>query len=717
MSKSQKFGTTNQIGLSFLKIGNLIIAALFLAACSTDDQILHPNPDGTTNKIEVKIVGDGSGIVGAILSLDASESKDGNGGQLAYMWSLSSRPAGSTLDIVGAHSPMLTFIPDKAGLYIVELTVRSGVFSKSLQKHVNVSQSIVINPGNPIIIDNNIQNELRLINHLQSLHEPDYIIKGEIHVYDHLFIENGVTLAFEEGAALIIENPGSLMAIGMGRNIVFTGMEQRPGYWKGIFINSHHSFNELDNVIIEYAGGGLVSRFDFAANLGIMKTGQGILKLKNSIIRHSAAYGLAVEPGARLSGSSFNNVYISNAKPLVIAAAQLHNLDGLSYYPDNALGQIDVIGTQIYEPQNIHWIPAMMCYHCDENKPELVLPYRVMGEIGLASELTIHRGTVLEFEQDGSFKVTGGSGALRTVGNPAMQVVMKAAPNATWKGIAVSSKSIAGTELNHTFISDAGYGLQDGFSYATSILADNTQGVKLTVKNTTIKNSGGYGLFVGYSAELKGYEANQFIENTFAPVALYANHVNMLDGKKSSYRNNGMNNNIEIWPSGLNSANKAEHFWRALPDGTSYFISTGMNVQTGLRMEAGVRLVMGSQARILVGTNGYLNAQGTSEARISFEGLQKASGYWQGVLFQSGSEFNMLNFVDISHAGGYELPNMFERAAVAIDGRFGAGVTIKNSIITDVSGYGIYLYGDATVNEDVETANTFDRLEKGAVKR
>lgn len=69
---------------------------------------------------------DQSVAVGAIVNLDGSGSGDADGDPITYVWSITSRPAGSIAGIQDPYSPTTLFVADVAGTYTVELLVGDG---------------------------------------------------------------------------------------------------------------------------------------------------------------------------------------------------------------------------------------------------------------------------------------------------------------------------------------------------------------------------------------------------------------------------------------------------------------------------------------------------------------------------------------------------------------------------------------------------------------
>ena len=83
--------------------------------------------------------------VGAVSTLDGTQSFDLDGDLLSYRWALLSVPATSTATLGAASSPEATLTPDVAGLYVVQLTVNDGTADG-----VPVTRPIVVGAPLPV---------------------------------------------------------------------------------------------------------------------------------------------------------------------------------------------------------------------------------------------------------------------------------------------------------------------------------------------------------------------------------------------------------------------------------------------------------------------------------------------------------------------------------------------------------------------------------------
>ena len=123
-----------------------------------------------------------------------------------------------------------------------------------------------------------------------------YFLNHEGGYYDvkaALTLESGVTLIFNSGITLHIDDSGSLTAVGTeAEPILFTGQGQSPGYWTGLRFNGSNSINnKLDYVTVEYAGDGNPSE---SGNISTYcwSSSPTRLSVTNSTIKDSFGWGI-----------------------------------------------------------------------------------------------------------------------------------------------------------------------------------------------------------------------------------------------------------------------------------------------------------------------------------------------------------------------------------------------------------------------------------------
>src|SRR5438067_4265621 len=105
-----------------------LLAVLLVAACA--DRV--PDP--------VAVAGVPQAVnAGSFVQLDGTASHDPQDRSLTYSWVIVKRPVGSNAQLVDANTPTPSFLADKPGEYVIELTVSNSLFSTKSQVTVIVS--------------------------------------------------------------------------------------------------------------------------------------------------------------------------------------------------------------------------------------------------------------------------------------------------------------------------------------------------------------------------------------------------------------------------------------------------------------------------------------------------------------------------------------------------------------------------------------------------
>ena len=92
------------------------LLVLLLSACSAVGPALPTANAGSDQQV----------VVGATVVLDGSASSDPLGRSLGFAWSFAAKPSASAATIDSANQPLASFVADRAGSYVVELTVSNG---------------------------------------------------------------------------------------------------------------------------------------------------------------------------------------------------------------------------------------------------------------------------------------------------------------------------------------------------------------------------------------------------------------------------------------------------------------------------------------------------------------------------------------------------------------------------------------------------------------
>ncbi len=133
---------------------------------------------------------------------------------------------------------------------------------------------------------------------------------------------------------------------------------------------------------------------------------------------------------------------------------------------------------------------------------------------------------------------------------------------------------------------------------------------------------------------------------------------------------------------------------RTLSNGTAavdYYIDCVLDITAPLTIEPGTVIQFGENAGLGIYDSGSLNAKGTADAPIVFEGENTVDGYWRGIHIETRSLNNLLENVRIQDAGSNYVYCCNGVASLFLKG---AKVGLKNVQITNGGGRGIMAIGD-----------------------
>ena len=314
-----------------------------------------------------------------------------------------------------------------------------------------------------------------------------------------LTIEEGVRMAFGADAGLFIDGNGSsLVAVGTpSEPIVMTAIQEQAGFWRGIGIQSNNVQNEMTNVEVAYGGGSEWTFINEAANIGLEQGSR--LKLAQSTVRNSAAYGFHGDKSVDLSGFSQNILQDNGDAPINIPLSAAGYMDSESGFDQNADAYVRVYDENITEDMTI-------------SKLAKGVPYQVHGtpNVRESSRLTIDAGVHMEFAADAGIFIDGNGSSLVAVGTANDNIVMTGVQQQKgfWRGIGIASNNVA-NEMTYVDIAYGGGSEWTFISEAANIGLQ--QDARLKLANSLIRNSAAYGLWLDERAELTTGSGN----NTF----------------------------------------------------------------------------------------------------------------------------------------------------------------------------------------------------------
>lgn len=458
-----------------LKITGIFFLLLLAVAVGCNEEVeVIPAPQ---NRL-VAVAGDDMTIkVNEAVSLDGSESHDGNNKPFVYGWSVKTKPQGSTATIGVSNTAKTTFTPDVVGKYIIELKITQGSWLDTDELALTVVARDEPNPPATITLSEPINTATTLMDILEDPLQPDYLVTNDIEVRADLAIMPGVVVAFKENKGLQIIS-GSIRAKGNpDSGILFRGLNEQPAYWKGIVIHSNSDMNELEFVKVKHAGSSTFPETGVKANVTLAGTdiSGAALKVRHTVFSESGGYGLYVQGMSVLNHFS-NNAFFSNAAMAAyIPASQLHKIDVVSFTGTDGLET----GGPVLEESEVTW------------KKLVSGSYVVSGNILIRAGVTIQPGTIFKMKTGATINVSD-NGYLNASGSEAFNIIFTSeANNMYWNGLFFNSFN-GNNRLKYCEISNAGLNRIADADYLANIVVSNRGSV--TVENSIIKNGLGYGL-------------------------------------------------------------------------------------------------------------------------------------------------------------------------------------------------------------------------------
>lgn len=338
----------------------------------------------------------------------------------------------------------------------------------------------------------------------------------------------------------------------------------------------------------------------------------------------------------------------------------------------------------------------------DPNLPD----YIVTADIGVQAKLTVMPGVVIAFEEKKGM-VINNSGGLSAKGSSDKKIVFTGvqAVKGYWAGIVFGNGNPL-NELLHTEVNYAGSNRIYTMSQATSIGVSELGYLKIT--HTAIQ----YGKDLGLSVANRGrieFGHNIFRDNDGINISIPVREAHKLDTETEIIAKDGSVNFVELHGDDLESEN--EVIWKKLRNNVSYNIKENLIIRSALKIEEGTRIAVSPDKFIRIFGNGSLYAKGSNNERIVFDVLASGEAKWGGIVVNSTSSQNRLEWVEIYDAGngkaGYGVD---KSAAIGIGNVAGYQIHLKHLSIYGSDGYGIYVHQAGSLGD-------FDHITLSGIKQ
>jgi len=312
-----------------------------------------------------------------------------------------------------------------------------------------------------------------------------YFVSGWIYVDSYLKITPGAIFDFAEDKAIKVRSEGVFVAdASESDQIIFTSKKASTDvYWKGIWVLSSDARNILANVQISHAGNSEwnFSGWDYASALAI-ETGK--LNIANTTIDNSASYGVYLKSGS-LTGFSSNTFENNSQDAMVMMMEEVGKIDAATTFTNNGWDGITIYSSTMTS---------------DATWPNLKddAMYKATGKLYAEAGLTLNPGVEIAFDENISLAVQS-SGYISAQGTSSDQIVFTTSNEAgqiPWQGIWIKT-SDARNELDYVVVNYAGSEEFNfsGWDYAAAIAGDDDDNPRVSITNSTVKNSQGYAIY------------------------------------------------------------------------------------------------------------------------------------------------------------------------------------------------------------------------------
>ncbi|MBV1861223.1 MAG: right-handed parallel beta-helix repeat-containing protein [Nannocystaceae bacterium] len=317
----------------------------------------------------------------------------------------------------------------------------------------------------------------------------------------------GIVLEFPLDGAMWVSTSGSIHAEGTAEApVTLRGAQAERGYWKGLAVESKATANALQYCVIENAGASQWNGADETVT-GIWLPDQSKLVVSDSILRGSGGSALGSQGGADISGFAGNTIE-DNASTLMVSPNMAADIEPSNVFTsnDDAFVRVEYSGADTLEDAGT-W-------------SALDVPYRVLERMSVTAAWELAPGAVVEVAQDVNISIQSG-GSISAIGTAEAPVRFVGAESLRgyWQGIEIHTVTDDNV-LEHAEVFHAG---SDGFNGS-----DDSDGAlfiggfdgdgSVTINNTSIESSGGFGVSVWTDSQLLGCDSVTFADNEKADV-------------------------------------------------------------------------------------------------------------------------------------------------------------------------------------------------------
>ncbi len=562
------------------------------------------------------------------------------------------KPSSASQSVTWTSSDATIATVDAGGLVTLRLHGKVTITATSTaDKTRSGSVELMVVCPDPRLVSANIRSATTWENWIPDPGCFDYVVQADINTpTEVLTIEPGTVVGFEEGRGMRIATFAALIAEGTAKDpIVLTGTTAQRGWWKGVSLEGLNESNVLRYVTVEYTGNHHISGSEPAS---LILIGKATARVEHSTFQQSLGYGVSLSSNAKFTGDGGNSftknalgaawAYGTAVPNLNKAVLTGNDVDVVVVFPNS----ITVAAT---------WPTAT--YHVIRASPQSFY-------VGVGGELTLSPGSTLRFEGDQTLLVQGGG--LSAIGTAEAPIVFTGTEQVRghWGGIGFVGTDLPMNRLEHVIV-EYGGGRLIGAGAAEMANVVITRGgsnahSRVTIQNSTLRESGEYGLWVRRDSKLTSFTGNTLTRNKLGPAYVHAPVVGEL---LESNEYDGNDKDEVVVETGPTLTIDKASTWKDL--GVPFYLQYPMGsitvVTAPLTIEPGVEMLMKAGLTIQINQGGTLTAIGTTNNRIT---MRSKTDAWRGISFLNTT--GSFDYIDIKGAGSGAWGSGYPAGTVAI---------------------------------------------------
>jgi hypothetical protein len=355
-------------------------------------------------------------------------------------------------------------------------------------------------------------------------------------------------------------------------------------------------------------------------------------------------------------------------------------------------------------PSNIGEDTVLENIVSDPSEPD----YYAETNVGVGAHLEIRPGVVIEFSPDTYMNVKGRDNGILDVRGTEEEPVLftgELKEKGSWRGVSIDNSTASQNRLEWTII-EYGGGAEVGNGLGASNLGIGgfVGASTMSVTDCTFRESGGYGVELESETSFINFERNTFANNTGYALRIPAEQRGKID-QETTFTGQEDEAGVELF--GGNAS--TDQTWQPLKGQATTAVTGNISTNANLEIAGGVTLKFDDNVSLGIKgrDGGTLVASGTADSPIVMTSL--GGVIWKGLYFDgSESSINNMAYVTLENAG-FSAFEDDQKAALTVGGFVGlTTLTVTDSTFRDSSGAGIYVENESSLNDDADTANTFE---------